>query len=200
MIQIKTLIGYCSLVAAAISYVFYLRSVLQGRTKPHAFSWTTWGILTSIAFYAQYTNEAGAGAWATCLVAAFCFLVALLAFFIGEKDIRRSDCIMFVGALCILPVWYATKNPLTAVIMVAVIDAFGGYYPTFRKSYYKPHQEMLQLYIIGLIQVILSLFAMEHYYLVNIFYPLFIICGNTAFIAMVVWRRHKMNIPESVVD
>lgn len=189
MMHEKELIGYFSLVAAVISYVFYFRSMLQGKTKPHAFSWLTWGILTSIAFYAQYTNEAGPGAWATCLVAALCFMVAILAFFIGEKDIRRSDCLMFAGALCILPVWYFTRNPLTAVIMVAVIDAMGGYYPTFRKSYHKPYEEMLFLYVTGLIQVLLSLLAMEHYYLVNILYPLFIIGGNTAFIAMVVWRR-----------
>lgn len=190
----KELVGYYSLAAALTSYILYFISIANGRTKPHAFSWTTWGILTLIAFYAQYSNGAGPGAWATGCVALLCFAVAATAVFIGEKDIKFIDLVMFICALSIIPVWYFTKEPLPAIIMIVFIDALGGYYPTFRKSYHKPHEELLLLYLISMLQVILSLFAMEHYYLVNIIYPIFILFSNAAFIIMVMWLRIKKNV------
>lgn len=187
----KEILGYLSLLTAFISYVLYFRSVLKGKTRPHAFSWFIWGILTSIAFAAQYANGAGAGAWATCFVALYCFTVAVLAVFMGEKDIKKSDYITFSLALMILPLWYLMHDALTAVIMIILIDALGGYYPTFRKSWHKPGEETLTLYIISIFQLLLSLLAMQNYALVNILYPVFIILANSAFAAMV-WLRRKI--------
>ena len=191
----KELFGILALLTALISYIFYFRSILQGVTKPHAFSWFTWGILTLIAFGVQYTHGAGAGAWSTGFVALYCFIVALLALFIGEKNIHISDWVAFVCSLLILPFWYFTKEALVAVILIVIIDALGGYYPTFRKSYYHPRQEALPLYGISIFQLMLSLLAMEDYRLVNILYPLFIIVANAAFIAMVVWRKRSITLP-----
>ncbi len=185
----KELEGYFSLVAAFISYLFYFRSVMRGTTKPHAFSWATWGILTSIAFYAQYSNGAGAGAWASAFVAAMCFIVAVMALFWGEKNITRGDWVVFISALMVIPLWYFSRDPLLAVVMIIFIDALGGYYPTFRKSYCKPYEEQMLLYLIGVFQLCLSLLAMERYYLVNILYPIFIIIANLSFCVMVIWRR-----------
>lgn len=185
----KDIFGYLSITVALASYVFYFASVIRGQTKPHAFSWITWSIITFIVFYAQYSNDAGPGAWGTGIIALSCAVVAVMAFFWGEKDIRKSDWVMFISALVIIPVWCFTSNPMLAVIMSIMIDAFGGYYPTFRKSWHKPHEEQLQLYIIGVPQLVCTLLAMEHYYLVNILYPLFVLIGNVSFVLMVLWRR-----------
>jgi hypothetical protein len=141
-----------------------------------------------MAFYAQYTNAAGPGAWATGLVAVSCFAVAIIALFRGEKEITKSDWATFIGALMIMPVWYFTKNPLIAIILIMLIDLC-GYYPTFRKSYYKPHEESIIVYIMGVLQVSISICAMENYYLVNILYPIFIMFINTSFVCLVICRR-----------
>ena len=188
----KEILGVLSLLAACVSYICYFRSVLQGVTKPHAFSWITWGVLTAIAFVAQYSHHAGAGAWATGFVAVYCFIVGLLALFIGEKHITKSDWLTFLSALLIIPIWYFTQNALTAILLIIVIDALGGYYPTFRKSYSKPDQEALALYVISTFQVMLSLGAMQNYLWVNILYPAFIMIANAIFVIMVLWRRKVM--------
>lgn len=188
MVTAKELLGYISVAVTLISYASYFYTIFCGRTKPHAFSWVIWGILVSIAFYAQYSNGAGSGAWATGVVGASCFAVAVIALFRGEKDIRKSDWLTFIAALLIIPVWYFTNNPLFAIILVMFIDGC-GYYPTFRKSYHKPYEESILLYSLGVLQVFLSLCAMANYYLVNILYPIFIMCLNSVFVCMVVWRR-----------
>lgn len=192
MIAGKEALGCFSLVIASISYIHYFNSIFKRRTKPHAFSWMIWGFLISIAFYAQYSNGAGPGAWATGLVACSCITVAVIALFIGEKDIRKSDWVTFVCALAVIPVWWLTHDPLLAVIMVIFIDMF-GYYPTFRKSYYKPYEETTVAYTLGVLQVIISLLAMENYHLVNIVYPIFIMFANSAFVTMVLYRRRVLS-------
>lgn len=189
----KDLLGYISVVITLTSYASYFYSIFRGHTKPHAFSWVVWGLLVSIAFSVQYTNGAGAGAWATGLVGLSCFAVAITALFRGEKDIHKSDWVAFAAALMIIPVWYLTSDPLIAIFLVIIIDAF-GYYPTFRKTYYKPYEEAVTVYILGVLQVTCSLCAMKHYKLVNILYPMFIACINTSFVFMLFYRRKKMHL------
>jgi hypothetical protein len=189
----KELIGYLSILVTLFGYTHYFVSIFKGRTKPHAFSWMIWGFLVSVAFYAQYINKAGPGAWATGFVAVICIAVAIIAMFRGEKDIKKSDWISFICALTIIPVWYLTEDPLPALVIAMLIDMF-GYYPTFRKSYYKPYEETIVAYVTGILQVSLSLSAMEHYSLVNITYPVFVMFINTSFVLMVVYRRGKANV------
>lgn len=52
------------LAAAAIALTFamfvpYIRSIHQGRTKPHAFSWIIWSLGTLIVFFAQSAARGG---------------------------------------------------------------------------------------------------------------------------------------------
>jgi hypothetical protein len=42
--------GLLSLFLAVVSYVPYVRSILVGSTKPHAFTWLVWGTVMAIAF------------------------------------------------------------------------------------------------------------------------------------------------------
>ena len=184
----KECLGYLSLVIALVGQVLYLWSIARKHSKPHAFSWLIWSVLNIIAFFAQYSKGAGPGAWATAFTAFACFSVTAWALFQGEKDITRSDRITFIGALMTVPVWYFTQNPLCAVMLIILIDAL-GYWPTFRKSYFRPREEMISTYVLGTVKFIFSLLAMENYSLVTALYPAFMIAGNTVFIAMVVWRR-----------
>ena len=37
------------------------------------------------------------------------------------------------------------------------------YYPTFRKSYAKPHEELASKYVLTVVRYLLSLLALEHF-------------------------------------
>ena len=87
----KIVFGYIATILAFIGYVPYFRDIIRNQTKPHAFSWLVWGILTGIAFTAQVTENAGAGAWVTGFSSLVCLIIFLLALFKGNRTFILSD-------------------------------------------------------------------------------------------------------------
>lgn len=180
--------GWISVLFTVLSAAPYIYFILKDRIKPHVFSWFIWGTLTAIGFAAQHSEGAGPGAWATGAASIACFSVTLLALQRGERSITRSDWISFLAALAAIPLWYFIKDPLGAVIMISLIDVL-GYYPTIRKSYYKPHEELIFTHFIGTIKYAFSLLAMEQWILTTWLYPAAISTANIVLVIMLIVRR-----------
>lgn len=187
----KDFIGYLSLALTIAAYAPYIYSTLKGHTKPHIFSWVLWGTLMLIASAGQHAGHAGPGAWATALSGIFSVIIALLALRQGDKDITNKDIAVFIIALMGIPLWYVTQNPLSAILLMTVIDAL-CYIPTLRKSFHKPKEEMALHYIISNTKLIVSIAAMSVYSLTTVIYPAMIIVMNTALIALIFARRLQL--------
>lgn len=187
----KAVLGAIALTLVVVSYVPYYRDIFKGRTKPHAFSWLIWALVTGIAFFGQLSDGAGAGAWSTGFTALLCFSVFLLSLTKGEKEITVSDTISFFGALVAIALWYFTKNALWAVVLASIIDIL-GFYPTFRKSYKKPYEETLSIYILAGIKFIISIFALSNYSLTTALYLIVTAFMNFIFVAFVLSRRKQL--------
>lgn len=170
------------------SYALYLIGVFKGTTKPHIFSWVTWGFLTGIAWTAQLHEHAGPGAWVTGGTAFICLVIALLSFCYGEKTITRGDWFTFIAAILAIPLWYLTQSPLWSVILITVIDAL-AFYPTFRKSWSKPQEEVVTAYALNALKFGISLMAIENFNFITTFYSFSLVMMNSAFVVMVVTRR-----------
>jgi hypothetical protein len=179
----KEQFGYLSLVFVVAARAPYFWSVLKNKTKPHVFTWVLWSVLTAIAAAAQYAGQAGPGAWATGLTAITCVFIALLSLRKGEKNITRSDWAFFVVALISIPLWQITNNPLAAVFLVTTIDAL-AYGPTFRKSFVKPHEEMVWNFAVSNLKHVASLFAMTAYTFTTVLYPAVLFVMNGLLILM----------------
>lgn len=186
----KDLLGYISLLFTVATYVPYMWSTHKGNTKPHVFSWAIWALVMAIAAAGQYADAGGPGYWATAGSAAFCFLIALQSLKYGEKNITRFDTVLFVGALAAIPIWHATSAPLSAIIIVSLIDAV-AYLPTFRKAYFRPREEMPVSYFISNLKHIIAFFALTNYTLTTILYPAVLIFMNFVLIAMIYLQRHN---------
>jgi hypothetical protein len=191
MTHLSEAFGWISLFVAVVGYGPYVRGMYLGTTRPHAFSWFIWGLLTAIAFFAQKTGGAGPGAWATGLTAIVAFGISAFAIFRGEKQIARSDWGTFLAALSILPIWAMTDDPLLAVWLVTFIDAL-GFYPTFRKSWHHPHDELVLTYNLSTLKFILALLALQNFSLTTALYPASLVVMNGAFVGMVLWRRRVL--------
>jgi hypothetical protein len=185
---LKDIFGLLSLILSVVSYVPYLRSIFAAKTRPHAFTWLIWGAVMAIAFVAQLSGRGGAGSWATGLSAAFCLSIGVVALFRGEKHITRGDWIAFLVTLLAIPLWVVTSDPLWSVLLVTGIDAV-AYYPTFRKSYSKPDEELAFKYVLTVIRYLFSLLALEHYTLVTSVYQLVSILMEMAIVGLLIWRR-----------
>jgi hypothetical protein len=183
-------LGGLAVALGLFGYVFYVRGILQGKVKPHAFTWFVWGLLTSIAFIAQIAEGGGAGAWVTGVTAlcSFCFAVVGLGAS-SRVYIAKSDWIFFISALLAIPIWYVTGSPLWSVIIITVVDAV-AFAPTFRKAFFHPGTENGWTYALSGLKFLVSLFALQSFTWTTALYPASLVLANIAFVAMLVWRKH----------
>ncbi len=189
--DIKVALALIAVIMTVVGYFFYFRDIFANKTKPHAFSWLVWAVLTGIAFFGQVSADAGPGAWVTATTAAISFVIFGLALFKGEKNITLSDKLNLLGAGIALALWFITDDPLLSVILITVVD-FLGFMPTIRKSYHKPHEETLIHYILAGLKFVLALLALENYTLVTWLYPASLVAANLFFAFMLVVRRRKI--------
>ncbi|MDO8480830.1 MAG: hypothetical protein Q7S65_03350 [Nanoarchaeota archaeon] len=191
MLDYKVSLAIIASILGVIGYFFYFRDVFRGKTKPHAFSWLLWGLLGSIAFAGQLVGNAGPGAWVTAFTALSCLLIFVAALKIGEKRIVFADWLSLAGALVCLLLWYLTNNPLLAVVLAILIDAF-AFFPTFRKSFSKPEEETASTYILNGTKYFIALFALNQYSLLTTLYPAYLVLTEWSFVAMVLIRRRQL--------
>ena len=184
----KEIIAGIGIAVGFIGLVPYLLDIFRNRTKPHLFSWFIWSFLTGTAFFGQLADGAGAGAWVLGLNSVCCAGIFLLSLKLGEKEITRSDKITFLCALMAIPLWLVTHTPLYSMILVTCIDML-GFYPTFRKSWNKPHDETNSSYAMSGLMYICSVASLERYTLITTLYPASLIITDFVFVAYVLWRR-----------
>lgn len=190
MLDYKSILSIIAILIATGSRIEYIYLIVRGKIKPHAFSWLVWSVLTGIAFAAQVSEKGGAGSWLTGFTALTCFMVFLLALAYGQRKFSLIDWVSLTGSGVALALWWFTKNPLGAVILVSIIDIL-GMIPTFIKGYKKPFEDSINIFWIANVTFTLSLFALETHSLTTWLYPLTVIATNTAFVVMVVIRRQK---------
>jgi chromate transport protein ChrA len=191
--DIKVVFGVLSVVANFIGYIPYFKDVLGKRTKPHVFTWFTWSVLATIGFFVQVTNDAGPGSWVMGFTALATFIIFLLALKQGEKNITKADWVSMVIAAIALALWFISKNPLLSIILITFTDVIGGFLPTFRKSYLKPYEETISLYVMYAIAWILSLLALEKLDLINAFAPVVFIVVNGVLVVFLFIRRKQIH-------
>jgi hypothetical protein len=189
----KTVFAIIAIAIGFVSYIPYFKDTFAGRTKPHMFTWFIWAVLEGTAFFAQASKGAGAGAWVTGTTSILCVSVFLVSLSRGEKKITFGDKLSLAGAVLGVVLWYFSRNALTAVILVSITDFF-GFIPTFRKSYFKPYEETVKLYVMSAIKLIFALLALKSFNLTTALYPASLILVNTAFVIMTVIRRKSLKL------
>ena len=185
----KQLLGAIAIGLTIIAYYPYIRSIIQGKTKPHVFSWVIWGTSTCIVFLAQLADEGGAGAWVIGFSGIISIYVAYLAYIKkSDSSITRIDWIFFIVAMTSLPLWYLTSDPLWAVVILTTVDVL-GFVPTFRRSYLNPFEDQLKFYVVMAVRNIVVVFALQNYSLTTVLFPATIAVMCLMFSLMVVYRR-----------
>lgn len=184
----KEVLGTAAIVLSLVGYIPYVRDVIKGKTKPHAFSWVVWTLVTFIVGIAQLA--AGAG-WGTVhnLVTGFIGLVILFyALKNKDKDIKRIDVILLVLALLSIPLWAATNNPTYSIILITIIDIL-AFAPTLRKTWHAPDSETLSSYVIAGIKYCLAIGAIGAYSFATLLYPIALIGMNVTLVTIIIARR-----------
>ncbi len=175
-----------------MAYFPYIVSILQGKTKPHVFSWVIWSVTTSIVFLAQLADKGGAGAWPIGFSGIINIYIAFLAYTKkSDSTITRIDWLFFVLAMSSLPLWYVTSHPLWAVVILTGVDAV-GFSLTFKKAYFRPFEEQLLYFMIMAIRNLVAISALENYSLTTVLFPAVITVTCILFVLMVKYRRWRL--------
>ncbi len=187
----KLSLGILAILVGFYSYLPYIRDIFRGKTKPHAFSWLVWSLLTGIGCAAQVHDHAGAGAWVTGLSALVCFFIFIAALYQSEKNITRFDWFCLGGAFLALCLWAATDKPVFSVVLVSIIDAL-GFAPTFRKTFHRPDQETAIQYTLAATKYVIAILALDHFSITTTLYPASVMLMNVLFVTMLFIRRKQL--------
>ncbi len=188
----KELLSAIAIGLTIFAYYPYIRSIIQGKTKPHVFSWVIWGTSTCIVFLAQLADKGGAGAWVIGFSGIISIYVAFLAYIKrSDSTITRMDRLFFIVAMTSLPIWYLTSDPLWAVLILTTVDVL-GFAPTFRRSYISPFEEQLMFYVIMAGRNLVVISALENYSLTTVLFPATIAVVALIFSLMVAYRRRVL--------
>ncbi|OGK18224.1 hypothetical protein A3D80_02335 [Candidatus Roizmanbacteria bacterium RIFCSPHIGHO2_02_FULL_40_13b] len=187
----QTFLGALATIIAFVSFIPYYKDIFDNKTKPHAFSWFVWSLITGTSFLGQLSVNAGPGAWVMGFVSLGCFSVFLLSLVKGEKNIVLLDWISLTGALISLLFWIITKTPVYSAILITLTDAL-AFVPTLRKSISKPYEETTLTYFLGGIQFLISLFALNSITIVTALYPAFLVIVNFGFSIVLFTRRRQL--------
>ncbi len=190
----KVLLSAVAIALTFLAFLPYIRSIVQGQTKPHVFSWIIWGTTTFVVFLAQLEDNGGVGAWPIGVSGIITLFVAFLAY-IKRSDITITtiDWIFFITAISSLPLWYFTSDPLWAVIILTMVDVL-GFAPTVRKSYKDPHSESLIFFGLFSARNLIVILALENYSVTTILFPAVIATACMLLIVMTVYRRQEIKL------
>ena len=192
----KSILGIIAVVLTFVGFFPYFRSIVQGKAKPHLFSWIIWGLTTMIVFFVQVKEEGGAGSWAIGVSAVTTFVVAILAYFKkSDTHITLLDWFFFVLALASLPFWFFTSDPLWAVVILTIVDVC-GFGPTLRKAYDAPFEEDLPFYGLFTVRSVISVIALENYNVATVLFPAVIAISCLLLVIVVAYRRRMVSREE----
>ncbi len=151
--------------------------------------WTIIQTLSTIAILRENTYWSALGVAA---LGAVSFIVFLLSFKYGTKNITRLDTMCLIGALAAIGIWIFAHNVLLSVVLVTVID-FVGFIPTYRKVYEEPYSETVFLYVCSGLSNLFSLLALTVYSVESSLYVASLIVSNTLMVSIVAARRSGLS-------
>ena len=195
--SVKEALALFAMFLAVYCVVPYIKGILAGTNKPHLFTWIIFTLITGIVAAVQFAESAGPGKWVLIVNALGCVVIVALSFKLGNKDIKRSDWVALAGAFLAIPVWLTTDNPLGAILIAITIELF-AFYPTLRKSWAKPHEEVAQTWLLGGGMFIISVAALEQASFTTAAYPLFAAFLNLLLVAVLLYRRRVMELPPAI--
>lgn len=191
MTDYKIWLGILAATLQIGSYLVYFFGIYKGKTKPHAFTWFVGSIINVIGFAAVLVAGGGAGAWTLAVNMVLCFAIAVTGLWQGVVIYDLYDWLALSGGILGAVLWALTKNPLSAVILIALSDII-SFVPTFRKAYRKPFEENAISFSMGVVVYIISLFALQTLTVTTWLYSAEIILVDAALVAFILLRRKQL--------
>lgn len=190
---LKQILSFIAVALTFIAYIPYYRDILKGKTHPHVYSWSLWGLLTVLIVALQIKGGAGVATYVTATAGLLCIGVVVIGLKHGKRDITRSDTVVATLALIAIGFWLIVDQPVVSIILVVIADLL-AFIPTVRKSWHKPYSETLSLYLTNTLRFCLALFAVADYTILSSLWLAVWVVANGLFSLMLVIRRSQTKV------
>lgn len=184
----QSTIGWLTIAIALVSYSFYYRDVITGKTRPHIVTWGIWSGLSLLITLYQIGHGAEAGAWVTGFTGIAAAGICAMGLRSGDLKVTRIDGACLAGAALAGIAALALRDDTVTVALASTVFVL-GMIPTIRKSYQKPHQETVITYALNSLKFSLALLALGQIDLVTATYPATLALANGLLVALLVTRR-----------
>ena len=158
--SIYYVLGFLSAIFFTIAYIPYIVSVIQGKTKPHPFSWLLWGLIGILSLY--FYIHVGAHEtlpFAYC-GAVFPFVIFLFSIKYWKGGFSQFDYLVLALSLVSIILYLIFHSATVSLSMSILADMF-AFMPTLRKTYLDPSSESLSSWGLFLTSYFLSVFAIS---------------------------------------
>lgn len=189
--ETKTLLTTVSILFALLSYIPYFRDIKNHKTKPHAFTWLVWCVMSTSAYFTQVADGGGAATWVLAFTAIVNFFIFAAALYVGETKITPLDWFCLFGAFIGLVLLTFNEDPPISLFLISSVNII-GFIPTVRKSMLKPHQETATTFAFTALKYGFSIIALEHFTLGTVLYPATVGVSNALFVILLLVRRQQL--------
>lgn len=188
----KEILSIIAVVLTFVAYIPYYRDILKGKTHPHLYTWSLWGLLTILIVALQIIGGAGPAIWITVAAGVMCVGVVVLGFKGGKRFITKTDTIIAILALAAIISWLFVDQPVLSLWLVIVADLL-AFIPTIRKAWHAPYTETLSLYVTNGVRFTIALFALQTFTFLSAGWIIAWISAHIIFITILVMRRRVVS-------
>jgi Flp pilus assembly protein protease CpaA len=195
-LQPKDLIGCLTVALSVCGLGHFIFDALWGKSRPHIYSWLIWTIVNSIAWYNQWTHNAGPGAWSTLMMtvlSGIIFGIALYQHFAkqSEHQLTTMDQWCLGGAIISIVFLIIFKAGPISIIAATATDVF-AFAPTLKKVWRHPQSEPASNYTLNTIRQSIVISAIGSYNFVTVVFPVTLIFFNGLTVATILLQRKKV--------
>ncbi len=155
---------YIGVLINLIVTLWYIKTIIYGKTRPNLVSWTLWALAPLIATFLQIKAGAGLSVLGPFMAGFGPFLVIIFASFKKRGFWRITKFDIICGFLSLFALFfYVITNQLAISIIFAILSDALAAIPTIRKALKFPETESISTYLGGVINNIFSLLIITNW-------------------------------------
>ena len=186
--ELKLLFSIIWIILVIWAFWHYYYSIFKWETKPHIYTWLTFFLLLTASFFIQAKHWWWLWTYVILVNLIWCIIAFLLSLYYWNKEITKLDTLFLLWGIITIIFWLILKQPIISTILIIVIDFF-ALLPTYRKTWNKPYDETIVIYIISGFIFLSSLLAIENYNFLTTWHQIAIILFDWWLVLYILIRR-----------